>query len=205
MEAIVQFFVEWGYVGLFLSAFIAGSILPFSSEAVMVILMGMGLDPIGCLIAASLGNTLGGMTCLVAGHGNACDRSARTVGVREIQVVILRVVVVGELTGHALDTHGVATVGVEHAASDRGTRIAVRAHLGPGLVRRIDIALRGKAKHRADKHNQQVQRVDTKAVSIVIGHANSSKSSYTLEAFYPLSRLGFPLSLIHISEPTRRS
>ena len=68
MEAIVQFFVEWGYVGLFLSAFIAGSILPFSSEAVMVILMGMGLDPIGCLIAASLGNTLGGMTCYWMGH-----------------------------------------------------------------------------------------------------------------------------------------
>lgn len=63
MEAIAQFFVEWGYVGLFLSAFIAGSILPFSSEAVMVILAGMGLDPVGCLVAASLGNTLGGMTC----------------------------------------------------------------------------------------------------------------------------------------------
>ena len=63
MDAIAQFFVEWGYVGLFLSAFIAGSILPFSSEAVMVILTGMGLDPVGCLIAASLGNTLGGMTC----------------------------------------------------------------------------------------------------------------------------------------------
>ena len=62
MDAIAQFFVEWGYVGLFLSAFIAGSILPFSSEAVMVILTGMGLDPVGCLIAASLGNTLGGMT-----------------------------------------------------------------------------------------------------------------------------------------------
>ena len=29
----------------------------------MVILAGMGLDPVGCLIAASLGNTLGGMTC----------------------------------------------------------------------------------------------------------------------------------------------
>lgn len=28
MDAIAQFFVEWGYVGLFLSAFIAGSILP---------------------------------------------------------------------------------------------------------------------------------------------------------------------------------
>ena len=132
------------------------------------------------------------MACLVTSDGNACDRTARTVGVREIQVVILRVVMVGELTGDTLDTHGATTVGIEHAASDRGTRIAVRANLGPGFVRRVDIVLCGKAKHRADKNNQQVQRVDAKAVSIVIGHANSFESSYTLEAFYPLSRLGFP-------------
>ena len=132
------------------------------------------------------------MACLVAGDGNACDRTARTVGIRQIQVVILRVVMVGELTGDTLDTHGIATVGVKHAASNRGARVAVRANLGPGLVRRIDIALRSKAKHCTNKNNQQVQRVDAKAVTIVIRHANSSESNYTLEAFYPLNRLGFP-------------
>ncbi len=63
MESLIEFFVEWGYVGLFLSAFVAGSVVPFSSEAVMVILTGMGLDPLGCLVAATAGNTLGGMTC----------------------------------------------------------------------------------------------------------------------------------------------
>lgn len=63
MEAISEFFIDWGYPGLFLSAFIAGSILPFSSEAVMVVLVRMGLDPVGCVAAAALGNTLGGMTC----------------------------------------------------------------------------------------------------------------------------------------------
>ena len=132
------------------------------------------------------------MARLVAGDGNACDRPARTVGIREIQVIVLRVVMVGELAGDTLDTHGVAAVGVEHAASDRGARVAVRANLGPGFVRRVDIVLCGKTNHRADKNNQQVQRVDAKAVSIVIRHANSSESSYTLEAFYPLKRLGFP-------------
>ena len=29
----------------------------------MVVLVGMGLDPAGCIAAAALGNTLGGMTC----------------------------------------------------------------------------------------------------------------------------------------------
>ena len=63
METITQFLIDWGYWGLFLSALIAGSVLPFSSEAVMVVLVGMGLDPVWCIVAAALGNTLGGMTC----------------------------------------------------------------------------------------------------------------------------------------------
>lgn len=68
LEALTQFFVDWGYWGLFLSAFIAGSIIPFSSEVVLVILVKMGLDPILCLLAASTGNTLGGMTCFWIGQ-----------------------------------------------------------------------------------------------------------------------------------------
>ena len=34
MESLSQTLADWGYWGLFFSAFIAGSILPFSSEAV---------------------------------------------------------------------------------------------------------------------------------------------------------------------------
>lgn len=68
IDGFTRFFIEWGYVGLFISALIAGSILPFSSEAVMVVLVKMGLDPILCILSASLGNTLGGMTCYWIGH-----------------------------------------------------------------------------------------------------------------------------------------
>ena len=63
MEAITEFLIDWGYWGLFLSAFVAGSIVPFSSEAVMVVLVRLGLDPALCLLAAATGNTAGGMTC----------------------------------------------------------------------------------------------------------------------------------------------
>lgn len=63
METAAELLIDWGYWGLFVAAFVAGSILPFSSEAVMVVLVRMGLDPIGCLLAATAGNTLGGMTC----------------------------------------------------------------------------------------------------------------------------------------------
>ena len=39
MDAIVDFFIEWGYIGLFISALLAGSILPFSSEVVLTVLV----------------------------------------------------------------------------------------------------------------------------------------------------------------------
>lgn len=77
METITQILIDWGYWGLFLSALIAGSILPFSSEAVMIVLVGMGLDPVWCVVAASLGNTLGGVTCYWIGSLGKTEWIAR--------------------------------------------------------------------------------------------------------------------------------
>lgn len=83
MESLIEFFVEWGYVGLFLSAFVAGSVVPFSSEAVMVILTGMGLNPLGCLVATTAGNTLGGMTCYWIGMAGKREWITRYLGVND--------------------------------------------------------------------------------------------------------------------------
>jgi len=55
-------FVEYGYIGLFIASFLAATILPFGSEFVFVTLIAMGLDPWTCTIVASVGNWLGGMT-----------------------------------------------------------------------------------------------------------------------------------------------
>lgn len=68
MDALIQFFIDWGYIGLFISALVAGSILPFSSEVVMTILVQMGADPTMCLISASVGNTIGGLLCYWLGY-----------------------------------------------------------------------------------------------------------------------------------------
>jgi len=67
MDTLIDLLIQWGYLGMFLSAFIAGSVLPFSSELVLAALIKLGLNPAGCLIAATLGNTLGGMTCYFIG------------------------------------------------------------------------------------------------------------------------------------------
>mgnify|MGYP002621041147 FL=1 len=68
IDSFVQLLIQWGYEGMFISAFIAGSVLPFASEIVLAALIQLGLNPWGCLIAATLGNTLGGMTCYFIGH-----------------------------------------------------------------------------------------------------------------------------------------
>ncbi|AHF12647.1 YqaA family protein [Barnesiella viscericola] len=59
---------EWGYLGLFIAAFLAGSIIPFSSEVVLGLLLVAGYDPWGCVISATLGNWLGGVTCYYIGY-----------------------------------------------------------------------------------------------------------------------------------------
>ena len=68
MEQVIDFFIEWGYVGIFLSAFLAGSVLPFSSELVLVALVQAGLSPVWGVVWATAGNTLGGMTCYGIGR-----------------------------------------------------------------------------------------------------------------------------------------
>jgi len=57
-----------GYPGLFVSAMLAGSIVPFSSEIVLVVLIKLGFDPLYSVVWASLGNTAGGMSCYYIGY-----------------------------------------------------------------------------------------------------------------------------------------
>ena len=73
VDTLVQLLIDWGYVGLFISALLAGSIIPFSSEIVMVALVKVGPSPALCVLSATLGNTLGGMTCYYMGRLGRID------------------------------------------------------------------------------------------------------------------------------------
>ncbi len=63
MEELMHLLQEWGYAGSFLAALLAGSIVPFSSELVLIALLQAGLDPVWLVLCTTLGNTFGGMTC----------------------------------------------------------------------------------------------------------------------------------------------
>lgn len=83
MDGLIQFFIDWGYIGLFISAFVAGSILPFSSEVVLTVLVEMGADPTLCLISASIGNTLGGLVCYYLGYLGNMQKIERWLGIKQ--------------------------------------------------------------------------------------------------------------------------
>lgn len=68
MEQFLDLLTNYGPWGMFIAAFLAGSILPFSSEAVMVALLAAGISPWILLLYASVGNSLGGITCYYIGR-----------------------------------------------------------------------------------------------------------------------------------------
>ena len=61
MSWIIDFLMSWGYWGMLVAAFLAGSFFPFSSEVVMSGLQAAGLEPIQLVLYGSIGNVLGSM------------------------------------------------------------------------------------------------------------------------------------------------
>jgi membrane protein YqaA with SNARE-associated domain len=61
MDSLVQILEDYGYGGMFIGAFLAGSVFPFSSEAVMVSLQLAGLKPWPLFLCATVGNIAGSM------------------------------------------------------------------------------------------------------------------------------------------------
>ena len=61
MDIIIDFLTGYGYWGMLLAAFLAGSFFPFSSEAVMVGLAAAGLEPWPLAVYATIDNVLGGL------------------------------------------------------------------------------------------------------------------------------------------------
>ena len=83
MDTVVQFLIEWGYGGLFLSAFLAGTILPFSSELILMSCIGLGLDPLWATLWTTAGNATGGLTCYWIGHLGKMEWIEKYLGVNE--------------------------------------------------------------------------------------------------------------------------
>lgn len=86
MNDIMQFLTEWGYVGIFISSFLAGSIVPFASEAVLLVAARSGLSPWWCIAWATAGNTLGGVTCYMIGRLGKVEWMERYLGISSVKL-----------------------------------------------------------------------------------------------------------------------
>ena len=59
MELLTDILSQYGYWGMLIAAFLAGSFFPFSSEAVMIGLLATGLAPWPLVMYGTIGNVLG--------------------------------------------------------------------------------------------------------------------------------------------------
>lgn len=63
----MEYFVELGYIGLFIAAFLAATILPIGSEVVLVGLLLNDFSPTWVVTVATIGNVLGSIINYVIG------------------------------------------------------------------------------------------------------------------------------------------
>jgi membrane protein YqaA with SNARE-associated domain len=59
---------DYSLWGLFLASFLAATVVPFSSEAILTFLIANGTDVFSAVLVASAGNWLGGMSSYAVGY-----------------------------------------------------------------------------------------------------------------------------------------
>ena len=64
----MSYLFELGYAGLFFASFLAATIVPFSSDAIVVGMVAGGYDAFWTITIATIGNTLGGLSSYGLGY-----------------------------------------------------------------------------------------------------------------------------------------
>ncbi len=59
---MTEFFESWAYLGLFLGSFLAATVVPFSSDALLIATLAGGSNPVTAVLVATVGNWLGSLT-----------------------------------------------------------------------------------------------------------------------------------------------
>lgn len=83
----MDYFTELGYLGLFVAAFLAATILPLSSEVVLTALLLNGLSPVALVSIATIGNVLGSLTNYALGYWASIEVIKRWLKISEAEFV----------------------------------------------------------------------------------------------------------------------
>ena len=68
VESLIDFFKDYGYWGMGVLSFLSGSIVPIASEVLLLFFLGLGLSAVWLTVVATVGNTMGGITCFMLGY-----------------------------------------------------------------------------------------------------------------------------------------
>jgi membrane protein YqaA with SNARE-associated domain len=84
MEGLNEFFINYGYLGMALASFLAGTFFPFSSEVVMgALLVATDMDTKWVVVSATIGNVAGSMVNYLIGRCAKPSTVARLFKIRE--------------------------------------------------------------------------------------------------------------------------
>lgn len=78
----MEWLLDLGYVGLFVGAFVAATVVPFSSDVLLVGMLVAGGNLWGCVAVATAGNWLGGLTSYWLGWLGRWEWIERYLGVK---------------------------------------------------------------------------------------------------------------------------
>jgi membrane protein YqaA with SNARE-associated domain len=79
-------YLEAGYLGLFVVCFLSATILPLTSEGVLIAFLLSGVEPLTALLVATSGNVLGGSTNYFLGRLGE-PKWLRKLGVKETRIL----------------------------------------------------------------------------------------------------------------------
>jgi membrane protein YqaA with SNARE-associated domain len=67
LNSLISFIYDYGYLNLFILSFLASTVLPIGSEALVVALVHQGFSPFNVIMVATAGNFLGSCTTYYIG------------------------------------------------------------------------------------------------------------------------------------------
>lgn len=68
VDSLIDFFKDYGYWGMGVLSFLSGSVVPIASEVLLLFFLKLGLDAVWLTVVATIGNTIGGITCFMLGY-----------------------------------------------------------------------------------------------------------------------------------------
>lgn len=84
--ATMEFLHHYGYIGLFLGSFLSATVMPLSSEGIIIGLVYAGFDIVGCIAVATTGNWLGSLCNFWLGYAGRLDLIEKWLRIKEEKV-----------------------------------------------------------------------------------------------------------------------